>query len=151
MPSSASSTRSRAVAVNGNAKVKAIAHESALNAGLFPIAFPGSGISEKAFYPNSNLRLAEKIIKCDSKKLLKYLPSQLVKNHHTESQTKTSSRVERLKNLTNSMRVLNPSSVLGECVIVVDDVTTTGSTFAEASRALRSAGAKKILCYAVAH
>lgn len=42
--------------------IDAVSHEAALEAGLFPIAFPGSGISEKAFYPNSNLRLAERIV-----------------------------------------------------------------------------------------
>lgn len=100
---------------------------------------------------NQSELLAEQIMAHDSGKVFKYLPRQLAKFRHTESQTKTASRSERLKNLTDSMRVLNASSVAGECVIVLDDVTTTGSTFAEARRALREAGAKKILCIAVAH
>lgn len=100
---------------------------------------------------NQSELLAKRIIELDKNKMFKYLPGQLIKYRHTESQTKTSSRSERLKNLTNSMRVLNTSSVVGACIIVIDDVTTTGSTFAEARRALRAAGAKKILCVAVAH
>lgn len=42
--------------------IDSIAHETALANGLFPMAFPGSGISEKSLYPISNLRLAERII-----------------------------------------------------------------------------------------
>ncbi len=42
--------------------IDSFAHEAALNAGLFSVAFPGSGISEKSLYPISNLFLAEKII-----------------------------------------------------------------------------------------
>lgn len=42
--------------------IDALSHEAALDAGLFAIAFPGSGISEKAFFPPSSLKLAEKII-----------------------------------------------------------------------------------------
>jgi len=100
---------------------------------------------------NQSELLAKQVIKHDHEKNFKYLPRQLAKLHHTESQTKTASRKERLKNLTNSMKVLNPASVAGKCVIVIDDVTTTGSTFAEARRALLDAGAKKILCIAIAH
>lgn len=42
--------------------IDSFAHESALDAGLFSVAFPGSGISERSLYPISNLHLAEKII-----------------------------------------------------------------------------------------
>ena len=111
-------------------------------------------VSEKRRFErgwNQSELLAKEVVSRDNEKMLRYLPRQLVKIRHTESQTKTASRSERLKNLTNSMKVLNASSVAGECVIVLDDVTTTGSTFAEARRALRAAGAKKILCVAVAH
>ena len=95
--------------------------------------------------------LSEQVMASDDKKMFRYRPRQLAKLRHTDSQTQTSSRNERLKNLKNSMKVLNPESVAGECVIVIDDVTTTGSTFAEARRALREAGARKILCVAIAH
>ncbi|OHB11495.1 MAG: hypothetical protein A3G05_01030 [Candidatus Zambryskibacteria bacterium RIFCSPLOWO2_12_FULL_45_14] len=100
---------------------------------------------------NQSELLAEKFMFYDTEGRFKYLPRQLVKTRHTESQTKTSSRNERLKNLTDSMKVLNTSTLDGRCVVLLDDVTTTGSTFAEAKRALRKAGVKKILCVAVAH
>ena len=95
--------------------------------------------------------LAEKIKMRDTQNLFKYLPKQLVKVIHTESQTKTGSRRDRLKNIKNSMKVLGIPTVEGKCVVLIDDVVTTGATFKEASRALKEAGVKKILCIAVAH
>src|SRR3989344_5688576 len=92
---------------------------------------------------NQSELLAEQVIRRDNKKVFRYLPRQLVKLRHTESQTKTASRKERLENLTNSMKVLNAPSVAGECIIVLDDVTTTGSTFAEARGAPRGARAER--------
>lgn len=84
-------------------------------------------------------------------KLFKVLTGQLVKHRHTERQVSTGSREERLKNLKDSMRVIHSPAVAGRNIILLDDVTTTGATFAEARRALKEAGAKKILCLAVAH
>lgn len=87
----------------------------------------------------------------DSENKFKYFSRQLAKVFHTESQTKTGSRSERRENLKGSMKILNPKVVEGRCVVVVDDVVTTGSTFREAKRVLKNAGAKKILCFAIAH
>lgn len=42
--------------------IDALSHEAALDAGLTAVAFPGSGISEKVFFPPTSLKLAEKII-----------------------------------------------------------------------------------------
>lgn len=81
----------------------------------------------------------------------KYLPRQLAKLRHTESQTRTANKSERRENLKDSMAVLNSDSVAGRCVVLIDDVVTTGSTFAEAKRALKEAGVKRVLCFAVAH
>ncbi len=100
---------------------------------------------------NQTELLAEAVKKCDEDMRFKYLPRQLVKFVHTESQTQTSGRAEREENIKNSMRVLNPSKVEGRHIILIDDVCTTGATFKEAKRALKEAGAAQILCVAITH
>ncbi len=42
--------------------IDSIAHRSAIKTGLKTIAFPGSGLSEKALYPATNLSLAKEIL-----------------------------------------------------------------------------------------
>jgi len=116
---------------------------------LIPIPISDKRRLERGW--NQSELLAIQIMMKDSKKMFKYLPGQLLKRHDTLSQIKTRSRKERLQNLTDSMIVKDEQKVGGACVIVIDDVTTTGSTFKEARRALFSAGAKRILCIAVAH
>ncbi len=39
-----------------------LSHEAALDAGLYAVAFPGSGISKESFFPPTSLKLAEKIV-----------------------------------------------------------------------------------------
>ncbi len=59
-------------------------------------------------------------------------------------------RHERLLNVKHSMAVKTAERVRGRVCIVVDDVSTTGATFAEARRALKAAGASEVRCIALA-
>ena len=96
--------------------------------------------------------LSEEIKKLDTENLLEYLSNILEKTTHTASQARThATKRERRENLAGSMSVLNPETIKNRNIILLDDVTTSGSTFAEAKRALKLAGVKKILCVAVAH
>ena len=116
---------------------------------LVPMPISGKRRYERGW--NQAELLARAVKDCDESRALKYITGQLAKIRHTESQTRTSSKSERLKNLEGSMKVLNPTMAEGRFVVLVDDVITTGATFAEARRALRAANAKKVLCIAVAH
>jgi ComF family protein len=65
----------------------------------------------------------------------------LVHDRSTESQ-KTLGSVDRANNVRDSM--VAKRSLEGRRFVIVDDVVTTGATFAEASRALRAAGGEVI-------
>ena len=74
----------------------------------------------------------------------------LYKKIHTESQVSARDREKRLGNVIGSFEVKNAERIKGRNVILLDDVYTTGATMREAMRALRQAGAKKIIGIVVA-
>ena len=57
--------------------IDTIAHQSALEAGLITVAFPGSGLNQKVLYPSANRRLAEKIIENGGALVSEYQPDQI--------------------------------------------------------------------------
>ena len=57
---------------------------------------------------------------------------------------------ERRKNVREAFEVVDSKVVKGRSVLLVDDVTTTGSTMNECARTLKRAGAREVLCLTVA-
>ena len=78
-----------------------------------------------------------------------YAPHTLKRVRHTKPQQGLE-RHRRLQNVKDSMQVSDPSKIKGRVCIVVDDVTTTGASFAEAKRALYEAGAAEVRGIALA-
>jgi ComF family protein len=78
-----------------------------------------------------------------------YDPHLLTRVRHTKPQQGLE-RHRRLTNVQNAMTVSDPAKVKGRVCIVVDDVSTTGASFAEAKRALKAAGASEVRCIALA-
>ncbi len=79
---------------------------------------------------------------------LQYAPNALQRIVDTKTQQGLP-RAVRLKNVKNSM-LADERLVSGRVCVVVDDVTTTGATLAEATRALKAAGAARVHTVALA-
>ena len=78
-----------------------------------------------------------------------YAPGVLERVRNTPPQQGLARR-RRLRNVKNSMHAANPARVRGRVCVVVDDVSTTGASFAEARRALFRAGAAEVRCVPLA-
>jgi len=88
-------------------------------------------------------RLAEKIS-------LPLAADLLIKIRHSKPQSETKDIYERRANLAGCFHVPNPVAVAGRRILLVDDVTTSGTTFMEAAGALKKAGARRIIAVAAA-
>jgi competence protein ComFC len=73
------------------------------------------------------------------------------KKRNTIPQARIESRRERLENVRGVFEIKNKDIIKGRTVIIIDDVTTTGGTMSEIMKILKSAGAKKVIGFAVAH
>jgi ComF family protein len=73
----------------------------------------------------------------------------LRRTRFTKPQTELSSE-ERRKNVRKAFEVVKPEAVKGKTIVLVDDVATTGSTLNECAKALKRAGADRVLCLVLA-
>lgn len=73
----------------------------------------------------------------------------LVRHKLTKTQ-KDLNKQERQKNLTDAFKLAPNANVKNKNILLVDDVTTTGSTLSQAAKVLKQNGAKSVICLTVA-
>jgi len=112
---------------------------------LVPVPLHASKRSERGF------NQAELIVRAAVKHLPQPLEvaAVLKRTRPTHSQVGLT-REERIANLRDAFRVIDPARVKGRTVIVVDDVMTTGTTVSECARVLKKAGAERVWAATVA-
>lgn len=74
----------------------------------------------------------------------------LVKRINNDAQAQIKTHAERIARMQGAFLVPQPECVQNKNIIVIDDVSTSGATLAEATQALRSAGARQILALVIA-
>lgn len=98
--------------------------------------------SERGF--NQSLEIARRYAKLTSTTLVERALSRL---RHTAPQ-QSLAREERQRNVRGAFGVDVP--VRGRCIVVIDDVMTTGSTLGEVAQVLKRAGAARVVNRVVA-
>ncbi len=74
----------------------------------------------------------------------------LARVQHRKPQSDTEDIFERRENIKGCFAPAPGAAIAGKKIVLMDDVTTSGTTFTEAARVLRRAGAKKIIALAAA-
>ncbi len=74
----------------------------------------------------------------------------LRKIRHNRPQSGIADRAHRQSNVLGAYRVVDPDSVAGKRILLLDDIVTSGATAGEAARLLLTAGAKEVHFGAVA-
>lgn len=101
------------------------------------------GFNQSELLANEMMRELSGMIECKTNLLMKI--------KETESQTKSRNRDARIRNLEGCFTIKNPTEIKNRNIVLLDDVTTTGTTLAEARRTLLAFGARKVVAITFAH
>lgn len=115
---------------------------------LVPIPLHKKRLRERGY--NQSELLAREIQKYDTEEILELSPKALVRTRATNAQAKKEKRLARFENLRGAFAA-DPKLVHRRNIILIDDVTTTGATLAEARKVLLKAGARSVKAWTVAH
>ncbi len=115
---------------------------------LIPIPLGAKRLAERGF--NQASLIARGFAARDPKRF-EFADKILIKIKDTPSQVSIKHRAARLANLAGAFAITKPELIAGRVIILIDDVTTTGGTLAEAKKVLKQAGAKKVITLVLAH
>ncbi|MDE6775295.1 MAG: double zinc ribbon domain-containing protein [Ruminococcus sp.] len=107
---------------------------------IIPVPLHRTDIRKRGY--NQAFLIAENIGRILDKKVLK----DAVIKHRRTSPQKELNRAERMKNLENAFSITDTAEIHGKCILLVDDICTTGSTLTEVSKLLIENGAVEIYC-----
>lgn len=85
-----------------------------------------------------------------SKYLLDFDCLSLVRHSPAKPQADIEDRETRLENIKNCFAVTNSEKIKNKNIILIDDICTTGATFNECAKVLKSAGARSVTAIAIA-
>ncbi|MBU6431192.1 MAG: ComF family protein [Patescibacteria group bacterium] len=117
---------------------------------LVPIPSSKKRLKERGY--NQCELIVKELARIDGGK--NFTPSKnfLEKAEDSPSQTSVKNRARRLRNLKGCFKVISSDEVVDANIILIDDVITTGATMSEAKKTLLdAAGARQVLCFALAH
>lgn len=116
---------------------------------LIPIPSSQKRLKERGY--NQCELIASQLVRIDGNKNFTMPNNILEKIKDSPSQTSVKNRSERLRNLRGCFAIKNPEKIQDSNIIIIDDVITTGATMSEAKETLLGAGARQVLCFALAH
>lgn len=116
---------------------------------IIPIPISKNRLKERGY--NQCSLIVKEIARIDNNNNFTLCENALEKIKDLESQTSVKGRNERLKNIKGCFAVRDPEKIKNANIILIDDVITTGATMSEAKKTLLDAGARQILCFALAH
>lgn len=114
---------------------------------MVPVPLHSSKRRQRGF--NQSEELARAALKKLGRPSIQLAGKLLVRERATISQIGLT-RPQRAENIRGVFRVVHPSSVEGQSILLVDDVLTTGTTASECARVLRKAGAESVFVATVA-
>lgn len=74
----------------------------------------------------------------------------LKKHRDVTAQSELSGKEERQANISGAYIAPDPELIEGKCILIIDDIVTTGSTLSECASVLLAAGAQRVICAALA-
>ncbi len=115
---------------------------------LIPIPMHKNDVKKRGY--NQSELIVREINNIDEDKNFNVSYIALNKIKETPHQSNLKNKQDRIKNLKNCF-VADTNIVYGRNIILIDDVITTGTTMNEAKKALKDAGAKKVIVFSLAH
>lgn len=112
---------------------------------IVPVPLHRYRLKDRGF--NQSKLIADKIAEITGKEIREDV---LKRKTHRRPQAAIKKRNERAKNIENIFKVISTEGFIGQTILLVDDVATTGATLKECARVLRDSGAAKILSFTLA-